>query len=351
MAPQTLRGCLEHPLFRLAGLVLFFLAYLTFGAAVFQEVEWPVEQGLVTDLRAVRHNFSLLAQTCVSEEQLELFIEKVVGAANRGVSATRNVTMSEPNWSFGQALFFSSTVLTTIGYGRVTPLSDAGKAFCIVYAVLGIPLTLILFTALTERLLIPVKAVLYFLFRKMGHVYKAFHIQLLHLALTMAVLLTLFMLVPAAIYTVLEPSWNYLDAFYYCFISLTTIGLGDFIPGDNAEQPHRALYKVATTVYLLLGLLMMMVLISVVYDIPELNLGLHFHPTRPGAHDDEEGEESRLRRDASDMSSAVGPGVKYQKQADDAETRPVTGPGTTGNSSSTGGTYQSFHDQHVDDDV
>ncbi|XP_076442972.1 potassium channel subfamily K member 6-like isoform X2 [Babylonia areolata] len=344
-------GACDRSGLRLLTLAVCHLLYLVIGAAIFAAIEGPEEARLKQHLRSIKYDFLQRHNACTTEEQLELFIEKVVGAANRGVSATRNVTMSEPNWSFGQALFFSSTVLTTIGYGRVTPLSDAGKAFCIVYAVLGIPLTLILFTALTERLLIPVKAVLYFLFRKMGHVYKAFHIQLLHLALTMAVLLTLFMLVPAAIYTVLEPSWNYLDAFYYCFISLTTIGLGDFIPGDNAEQPHRALYKVATTVYLLLGLLMMMVLISVVYDIPELNLGLHFHPTRPGAHDDEEGEESRLRRDASDMSSAVGPGVKYQKQADDAETRPVTGPGTTGNSSSTGGTYQSFHDQHVDDDV
>ena len=52
---------------------------------------------------------------CVSDEELERFIEKVVRAANRGVAATRNVTMSEPNWSFGQALFFATTVLTTIG--------------------------------------------------------------------------------------------------------------------------------------------------------------------------------------------------------------------------------------------
>ena len=66
----------------------------------------------------------------------------------------------------------TSTFCTWAGYGRVTPLSDAGKGFCIIYAVIGIPLTLILFSALVERILIPVKAILYFLFRKLGHLYK-----------------------------------------------------------------------------------------------------------------------------------------------------------------------------------
>ena len=51
---------------------------------------------------------------CSSDSELEAFIEEVVAANDRGVSATRNVS-SEPNWSFGQSLFFAGTILTTIG--------------------------------------------------------------------------------------------------------------------------------------------------------------------------------------------------------------------------------------------
>lgn len=51
---------------------------------------------------------------CVADEDLEALIEEVVRASNRGVSAAKNVS-SEPNWSFGQSVFFSSTVVTTIG--------------------------------------------------------------------------------------------------------------------------------------------------------------------------------------------------------------------------------------------
>lgn len=133
------------------------------------------------------------------------------------------------------------------GYGRVTPLSEAGKGFCILYALIGIPLTLIMLTAIVERLMIPTSMLLQLLFRRLGHLYKVFHIQLLHLCAMISLLVLLIFIVPAAIYSALEPTWNYLDAFYYCFISMTTIGLGDYIPGDSPAQNLRAVYKVATT--------------------------------------------------------------------------------------------------------
>lgn len=54
-----------------------------------------------------------------SDDDLEKLIEEVVKASNRGVSAARNAS-GEPNWSFGQSLFFSSTVVTTIGNNFVS---------------------------------------------------------------------------------------------------------------------------------------------------------------------------------------------------------------------------------------
>ncbi|KAL0275454.1 UNVERIFIED_CONTAM: hypothetical protein PYX00_003292 [Menopon gallinae] len=211
----------------------------------------------------------------VSDTELEELIEKIVSASNRGVSAVKNVS-GEPNWSFGQSLFFSSTVVTTIGYGHVTPLSKAGKCFCIIYAMLGIPLTLMLLTALVERLMIPSTRVLQFLNSKLGHLYQPFNIRLLHLVLVGSILLTFFLFIPAAVFAYIEPDWDYLDSMYYCFISLTTIGLGDYIPGDSPNQPYRPIYKVLTTGYLLTGLTFLVFTLTVFYEIPQLNFGLFF---------------------------------------------------------------------------
>ena len=68
----------------------------------------------------------------------------------------------------------------------------------------------------------------------------------MYFQILLVILLAMFV-IPAAIFTALESKWGYLDAMYYCFISLTTVGLGDFIPGDTPGQPLRPLYKACTT--------------------------------------------------------------------------------------------------------
>ena len=111
----------------------------------------------------------------------------------------------------------------------------------------GIPLTLVMFTAVVERLMIPSTRILQFLFSKLQHLHSPFNIRLVHLAGVLFIVIVFVFLIPAGIFSALEPEWNYLDSLYYCFISMATIGLGDYIPGDQFKQKHRALYKTLTT--------------------------------------------------------------------------------------------------------
>lgn len=172
---------------------------------------------------------------------MEAFIARIVQANNRGISAIANLTV-EPNWSFGQAVFFSGTVLTTIGYGHVSPLSPGGKVFCIFYALFGIPITLVMISACVERLLLLTNK-LYdrmrssSLFASRGggvgggndNSSIAVNYKLLtytHLVIVSSFVFVVFFLIPAAVFSSIENEWNYLDGLYYCFISLSTIGLG-----------------------------------------------------------------------------------------------------------------------------
>lgn len=49
-----------------------------------------------------------------SDDDLEELIDDILKINDKGVSVLRNAT-GDLNWSFGQALIFSATVITTIG--------------------------------------------------------------------------------------------------------------------------------------------------------------------------------------------------------------------------------------------
>lgn len=132
------------------------------------------------------------------------------------------------------------------GYGYTTPLSNGGKAFCIFYAVLGVPFTMLVLTATVQRLVGTfTSGPLEYLALRWGSDRRV--LSWGHLLVLMGLVLTTFFLVPAAIFSSLEESWSFLDAFYFCFISLCTIGLGDYVPGEQPGQRLRPLYKVSVT--------------------------------------------------------------------------------------------------------
>ena len=56
------------------------------------------------------------------------------------------------------------------------------------------------------------------------------------------------MIIPSFVFWFLEPDWDFWGSAYFVFISVTTIGLGDYIPGNNPEEEYlRSLYKVCVS--------------------------------------------------------------------------------------------------------
>ena len=78
---------------------------------------------------------------------------------------------------------------------------------------------------------------------KVGRSMSPFGVRVIHLLILSTLFVTLFFVIPTLIFCQIEYSWDILDAFYFVFISLTTIGLGDYIPGDQENQVLPDVYK------------------------------------------------------------------------------------------------------------
>ncbi|KAM9032861.1 potassium channel subfamily K member 6 [Sarcophilus harrisii] len=252
----------------LALALLVYAGYLLLGALLVSAIERPHESRLRAELRALKG--ALLERSpCLDDPTLERFLARVLEAGRHGVSALRNAS-APSSWDFASALFFASTLISTVGYGYTTPLSDSGKAFSIFFALLGVPFTMLVLTATAQRVaLLVTHAPLRWLQLRQGWDRRL--LARWHLVLLMLGVLAIFFLLPAAIFTYLEQAWTFLDAFYFCFISLSTIGLGDYVPGEQEGQKNRALYKVLVTVYLFLGLVAMALLLQTFRRVADLH--------------------------------------------------------------------------------
>ncbi|XP_038046614.1 TWiK family of potassium channels protein 7-like isoform X1 [Patiria miniata] len=54
----------------------------------------------------------------------------------------------KPMWNYFGALFFSATVISTIGYGNIAPVTVGGRVFCMIYAVFGIAMLLLVLASI-----------------------------------------------------------------------------------------------------------------------------------------------------------------------------------------------------------
>nr|XP_053630495.1 potassium channel subfamily K member 10-like [Cherax quadricarinatus] len=67
--------------------------------------------------------------------------------------------------------------------------------------------------------------------------------------------MVVFLLVPSAVFAYVEEDWDYLDALYFSFITLTTIGFGDQVAGlQEKEQVWLWVYKIVMVVWIFSGL-------------------------------------------------------------------------------------------------
>ncbi|XP_071552418.1 two pore potassium channel protein sup-9-like [Panulirus ornatus] len=226
---------------RTLSLVVGTFTYLLIGAAVFDALESDTEAERLRIIEKVRDH--LQGKYNISGSDYKA-IETVI--------IENQPHKAGPQWKFAGALYFVTVVVAMIGYGHSTPETVGGKAFCIVYAVVGIPLGMVMFQSIGERLNKFTSIIIKKVKKVLGcSTTEATDVNQLCVTGTLS---SIVMTAGAAVFSHYE-NWNYIDAFYYCFITLTTIGFGDFVAlqKDNALTSNPG-YVALSLVFILFGL-------------------------------------------------------------------------------------------------
>ncbi|KAI6175922.1 hypothetical protein M3Y97_00743200 [Aphelenchoides bicaudatus] len=216
-------------------------------------------------------------------------------------SLSRNDEKEEYGWTLHNSVVFTYTLITTIGYGHVAPQTTYGRAFCLVYGLIGVPLALLtiadigLFLSKLIHKISDLSIAAYKKWRKaknqsarstgtvvksssngslpnsphelnekneddeeneFGEVPKRRSSESIILAIVFAV----YLFVGSFIISLYEPQMDFFTAFYFNYISLSTIGLGDMVPKRENQ------YLVITFIYITIGLALTTMLIEVAAD-------------------------------------------------------------------------------------
>ncbi|XP_077075674.1 potassium channel subfamily K member 10a [Siphateles boraxobius] len=243
------------------------VAYLVAGGLVFRALEQPFESNQ-KDTITLKKSAFLQKHPCVTPNELEELIKHSVDAVNAGVSPIGDTSYNSSHWDLGSSFFFAGTVITTIGYGNIAPSTEGGKIFCILYAIFGIPLFGFLLAGVGDQLgTIFVKSI-----AKVEKMFRRKHNQIsqtkIRVASTLLFILAgciLFVTIPAVIFKHIE-GWTGLDAIYFVVITLTTVGIGDYVAGGNRRIEYRKWYRPLVWFWILVGLAYFAAVLSMIGD-------------------------------------------------------------------------------------
>uniref|UniRef100_UPI0037E8F45C potassium channel subfamily K member 17-like n=1 Tax=Semicossyphus pulcher TaxID=241346 RepID=UPI0037E8F45C len=240
-----------------------YLIYVLIGGIVFWKLEGDLGKKDIGLLLSAKKKL-LSRYTCLNQEGLEAVAVVVQDASKVGLSLKGNKT-SDGFWKFTSSAVFAATVVTTIGYGNISPRTTTGQIFCVFFAVFGIPLNMVVLNRVGKYMLVIERKISEFLEKKTKR--KRCTRFLVHLVsyLSGAVL---FFVVPMIVFQ-LHEGWTFSQAIYYCFITLSTIGFGDFVADSNPDKVYPEWYSVLMATWIFFGLAWLALAINHSIDILE----------------------------------------------------------------------------------
>ncbi|XP_044261008.1 potassium channel subfamily K member 17-like [Tribolium madens] len=277
------------------GVCCLVLAYTILGAFVFMTLEGGIHHDTAVaaskldpksetsipnagELRAetvdrlwsITENLNILYRenwTRLAAEEVLLFQEalfKTLRHSDGGQLGSGTVYYGQQmhKWSFSSSFLYSLTLITTIGYGSVSPRTSWGKLVTILYALVGIPLML-LYLSTTGDLLARSFRRLYGKLCGIGSQKPPCSCaNPVRVPVTLCLIIVLAYICSGAVLFHRLENWSLLEGSYFCFTSLGTIGFGDLLPGQNAEE----ISLCACSAYILTGMALVAMCFSLVQD-------------------------------------------------------------------------------------
>ncbi|KAM7376603.1 hypothetical protein PAMP_006326 [Pampus punctatissimus] len=288
-------------------LALAYLTYLLVGATIFQMLEREAESKNRDYFQLEKLNF-LTNYTCLDRLALEKFVQVILDAWENGVNPSGNST-NPSNWDFSSSFFFAGTVVTTIGepcnefivltvyfgppaslndktlfwstgYGNLSPSTVSGQVFCVFYALCGIPLNLAFLKQLGKCLTMHLGRL------ERGMISLVPHKQTVEVLAVGSFLITgslLFLIIPPLMFSYVE-GWTFGEGFYFSFITLSTIGFGDYVVGTDPDKEYISLYRSLAGIWIIFALAWLALILNMGARIMEHVIGL----THPGFKKQEE---------------------------------------------------------------
>lgn len=200
--------------------IVLFVTYVLIGGAIFREIEREEQLREMDRLNDIRMEILRKYNISLSDAKKwsTTFLSTSLG--NEGFL----------EWSYGNSVLFAMVVVTTIGYGNIVPRTNVGRLFCVAYALIGIPGTCLTLRTLGDKMTDKLTFLLIAFERRLLKVSRPKKVQL-KVALT-TIILTIILILPlvAMVVKVRHDEWSYIECFYFTFVTLSTIGLGDYLP-------------------------------------------------------------------------------------------------------------------------
>ncbi|XP_069810311.1 potassium channel subfamily K member 16-like [Dendropsophus ebraccatus] len=251
-------------------LSLGYFMYLFMGAVMFQLLEKQAEANSRYKFQLAKLGF-LQNYTCLDAGALEQFVQIITEAWEKGLNPKGNAS-NPSNWDFSNSFFFAGTVITTIGYGHLYPSTTAGQVFCVFYALFGIPLNVAFLNQIGKGL----NPHLINLSRCSKDAEGSGVIKVIIMVLLLTTGSLLVLVFPPMIFSYVE-GWSYGEGFYFAFITLSTIGFGDYVLGTDPSKHYISIYRSLAALWIIFGLAWLAMVLNLAAEMVEKLIHRRMH--------------------------------------------------------------------------